>query len=342
MITNTPALNVVHRPPGGQAVLYQTENRYLGLLEKRFGQRFLDYRLAWAEAANRTKVDSFPLSLDLAVNSGCNLACLMCPLPSNPADRQYAPMDTGLYRNLMDQAKENFLPALTLGLASEPLLNPDIALLVTMADRAGIMDIRLGTNAQALTVATTDALIDSGLTRLEISIDSATSATYREIRRGGGLAQVERAIGYFLERRAKKNQELPLLRLSFLELPQNQHELVPFLDRWRNLADLISIQKPVWFPGSQLAEPVTLGQDQLDEPYGAGFCLQPWQRLALDRQGRAWPCCSWYGRSLLHISAVQMSISDIWQSKPMETLRASHLADRLPPACQKCAQSGAF
>jgi hypothetical protein len=335
-------LEVIHRPPGGQAILYQTENRYLSLLESRFGQPFVDYRKAWAQASARSKVGSFPLSLDLAVNSGCNLSCLMCPLPSLPQDRQYAPMAEGLYLDLMAQARAYSLPALTLGLASEPLLNPNLCRYIALADRAGIMDIRLGTNGQALNAFLIDSLLESGLTRLEISVDAARAETYRQIRPGGRLSQVEWAANYFLEQRAKKNIKLPLLRLSFLKLPQNNGELEPFLKKWQSQVDLISVQTPIWFPGSKLEQMPPKLSETTAPSQEDGYCLQPWQRLGLDRLGRVWPCCNWYGRELLSLSAQDLKISNIWQSESLNNLRKSHLSNNLPPLCRTCAQSGAF
>ncbi|MDR2367569.1 MAG: radical SAM protein [Deltaproteobacteria bacterium] len=344
-MSETHGLTLVHHPPGGQAVLYQAENRYVKSLEGRHGQRFSDYRARWAAASLRRDPGPFPLSLDLAINSGCGLSCLMCPLPGNPRDSGYAPMPERLYLRLMDQAREFSLPALTLGLASEPLLNPDAPRFAALAHRAGIMDIRLGTNAQALTPPMAMALIDSGLTRLEISIDAARPETYRSIRRGGELAKVERAIAFFLSERDKRNQKFPLLRLSFLTLPQNDGELEPFLERWGPVADLVCVQKPIWFPGTGLARPARPPAGPARppiEPDGTAFCAQPWQRLGLDRLGQAWPCCSWYGRDLLPENAADTPIADIWRSRALEGLREAHLAGRPPGPCQDCADSGAF
>jgi hypothetical protein len=252
----------------------------------------------------------------------------------------------------MAQAKEAALPALTLGLASEPLLNPKAPQYIAMAERANVMDIRLGTNGQALTAPLIEALLESGLTRLEISLDAFYPNTYGLIRRGGKLQPLEAAIDYFLNQRAKRSQALPLLRLSFLTLPQNQNELEPFLERWSDSADLISIQKPIWFPGSRLPKPTTKQNSGAGSDFGPGpnseppleksFCQQPWQRLGLDQEGRVWPCCNWYGRDLLGLSAQSASIAQIWQSPTLNALRQNHLADRLPAPCQACSEAGGF
>lgn len=325
------SLSEVHRDPTGQVSLYQTEDRYFRILEKRFGQRFLDYRQRWRETSERGDSGDFPLSLDLAINSGCQLSCLMCPLQSRPDRRRMRLMSPEVFERLMAQAEEYRLPALTLGLASEPLLNPLAATWTARAVKAGVMDIRLGSNGLALKEDLAKALIDSGLTRLELSVDAVRPETYRAIR-GGDLKGLERAIDGFLELRLAAGLETPLLRLSFLRLDINRDELDTFLSRWQGRADLISIQEPIWFPGSALPRPEKLGQAM------APVCAQSWQRLGVDYGGRVWPCCSWHGENLLPFNVNTQSVAAIWHSPEMHALRhaLSGSLEDIPSPCRQC------
>jgi MoaA/NifB/PqqE/SkfB family radical SAM enzyme len=318
-----------------------TNDRYQSLLAARFGQRFLDYRSNWALASERGQVGDFPLSLDIAINSGCQLSCLMCPLPSRPIERAYAPMKSHLFDALMDQAGDYHLPALTLGLASEPLLNPNLIQMIKKAAKASVMDIRLGTNGLGLNKKIIAGLIDSHLTRLEISVDALDRATYQTIRPGGDFNRLNQNIEIFLNLRSQRNCDFPLLRLSFLILPQNEKQLEPFLEKWSDSVDLISIQKPIWFPGSKLPKPIKNSFDQYGKNQNA-YCVQSWQRLGIDHLGRVWPCCSWYGQNLIDLSCQEKTISSIWRSVELEKLREDHLRGELPLSCQQCATYGAF
>ncbi|MDR1045055.1 MAG: radical SAM protein [Candidatus Adiutrix sp.] len=321
----------LHREPGGQVALYQSGDRYFSLLEKRFGRRFLDYRRRWAETSGRGRPGDFPLSLDLAINSGCQLHCLMCPLPGRPGSRRVRLMADSLYERLMSQAREHQLPALTLGLGSEPLLHPRAAELAAEAVRAGIMDIRLGSNGAKLDDDSSRALIDSGLTRLEISLDAARPGTYRAVR-GGNLEKLERSLDRFLELRQKAGLETPLLRLSFLKLDLNRGQLELFLKKWADKADLLAIQEAIWFPGSRLPRPSRPARPL------APVCGQSWQRLAVNHDGSLWPCCSWYGEGLLPFNAADISLASVWQSPAMNQLRRSLSgpASGYPPPCSGC------
>ena len=325
------ALNPVHEDPTGQVTLYQTEDRYQSLLTECFGGRFLDYRRQWRETSERGDHGDFPLSLDLAINSGCQLNCVMCPLKSFAGGRQVRLMEKRLFQRLMAQAEEHRLPALTLGLGSEPLLNPAAAQWVGLAVKAGIMDIRLGTNGLLLNAENAKALMDNGLTRLEVSVDAARPETYRAVR-GGDLEALERNIDQFLDLRVKAGLKMPLLRLSFLKLELNRDELEPFLNRWGSRVDMVSIQEPIWFPGSSLPRPKNPGRCL------ARQCSQPWQRLGITHDGRGWPCCSWHGDKLLSFSAEEMPLARIWTSQALDDLRnsLSRTEDLIPPPCRLC------
>lgn len=324
-------LEEVHLEPTGQVCLLQTESRYTDYMEKRFGERFKQYRRRWAETSGRGDWGDFPLSLDLGINSGCQMSCIMCPLPGRPAPEGPGLMAETLYLRLMDQAREYRLPALTLGLASEPLLHPRLPRWLELAGAAGIMDIRLGTNGQLLSPELSRCLVDSPLTRLEVSVDAVRPETYRAIR-GADLGRLEQAIETFCRIRAQAGSDGPLLRLSFLRLTLNKGEEDAFLRRWSGLADMISLQEPIWFPGSALARPVQAGRSQ------APVCAQSWQRLAVTWQGRVWPCCCWYGEELLNFQADAVPLADIWGSEAMQRLRAdlSGEEDEYPLPCTCC------
>jgi sulfatase maturation enzyme AslB (radical SAM superfamily) len=329
------SLSLVHQEPNGQVSLYQTEDRYHSLLFSRHGLTFSTYRQLWQKSALREILPPFPLSLDLAINTGCQLSCLMCPHPSRPDANKNKLMDFSLYQNILAQAKEHHLPSITYGLGGEPLLNPSLVTWIKMAEKAGIMDIRLGTNGLLLTPELTDKLLDSGLCRLEISIDAIDKKTYSQIRKGGDFDRLIQNINLFLEKRSRLGLTFPLLRLSFLKLSENDAQLEPFLTRWENLADMISIQNPIWFPGTRLKKPNKAIKNNISNQ----ICSQSWQRLGINYDGQLWPCCSWFGEKLLDLKASKISIFEAWNSELLQTLRTDHLNGTPPKSCQICLSS---
>jgi uncharacterized Fe-S cluster-containing radical SAM superfamily protein len=321
-------LKLITSEPSGQNSLWEEENRYTEVLTKLYGERFLNYRKLWGEREALADPGEFPLSLDLAINSGCQLSCVMCPQATTKTKTRL--MEKELIAKLLSEGEAYGLPAITVGLGSEPLLNPHAPDFLYRAYKAGVMDSRLGTNGLLLNADLIKKLLDTGLTRLEISVDAATSETYAKIRRQGDFSKLTQNIDLFLGLRAKARQPTPLLRLSFLKLPDNSHELNDFLARYRGLADLISLQNPIWFPETLLPEPSS--QDTQPVP-----CVQPWQRLGILEDGSLWPCCSWYGAQLLNdLNATTQTLHSVWHGQTLRELRESHRSLKLPPACSRC------
>jgi len=335
---------VLHQEPTGQVKILEFEPRYTKVMAAHFGGRFLEYRRSWDRAAAFEIRPEFPLSLDLEVNAACNLKCVMCVMGGtryvNPMAAEPV-MDPALYRRLMREAETMGLPAMTFGFLSEPLLRPDLEEMIRSARQAGVMDIRLGTNGTLLTAEMSRRLIEAGLTRLEVSLDALYPETYRRIRRGGRLETVVRHILAFLENRDKAGSDFPILRLSFLRLPDNYSELDDFLGFWQDKADLFSIQEPIFFEDA----PISKELEFVREPIGRNFrCPQPWQRLIVRSNGDVFPCCSIYGLAMKLGSAKTDSLARIWTTQEILDLADLHRDGRYwqNRHCRQCASRSAL
>ena len=327
-------MSLVHAPPDGQALLYERPGRYGAALEEIYGERFRRYRADWRSRGLGEDCGDFPLSLDFSINSGCQLNCVMCPLPAKFKHGRKNDIPLPLFRRLLSEGREHGLPAITLGLGSEPLLNRDLLTVLDISGRFGIMDIRLGTNGLLLTPGLTDSILDSPLTRLEVSVDAAGPESYLAVR-GGCYDSLVKKIELFLDKRERRLQTFPLLRLSFLVLEKNRGELDAFIELWKDRADMLSIQKPIWYPESRLPK------TDFPAVSGSRTCGQPWQRLSVLEDGAVWPCCSWYGESLMSGNLNVSSVNGLWQSHEMERLRDKLRNGNPPLPCLTCLNAGA-
>ena len=150
------------------------------LLAKKGGQRYWDYRKAWEKGMTLKEVPEFPLTIDFENLNHCNFACHHCmfsarhahpDLKNRVGDKM---MDFDLYKRAIDEGSEYGLPAITHGVQCEPLMHPDIVKKVAYADKKGVIDQRIGSNGSLLDTEMAEKLIDSGLSRLEISLDADT------------------------------------------------------------------------------------------------------------------------------------------------------------------------
>lgn len=308
------------------------------LLAGEIGPAYWEYRRLWDEARSFKTRLSFPLHVDYEMKFRCNLRCPMCLMSLPPerradygqAEKQLSPSQViELVRQGFDAGQR----AMGFGGLWEPLLEPELPQIVAEARRAGLVDIMFNTNGLMLTEKVGRALMDSGLTRLMISLDAATEKTYEQMRVGSDFKTVVANIENFLALRRRLGRTLPLVRLSFCRTAVNEHELEDFVERWRPTVDFFSIQaygrydsqSPPGFP-SEAAGFVP-----------AGRCAQPHKRLLVRHNGDVLPCCDASGASLVMGNIEGQSLSEIWQGRPLADLRRSLAGEaEMKDACTAC------
>ena len=131
--------------------------------------------------------------LRISVTDRCNLRCVYC-MPEH--GMTFLPSTELLS---FDEIARVATVARGLGVTSlrltggEPLVRHNLPTLVSRLSALGFDDISLTTNAMRL-AATASALVDAGLTRVNVSCDSLRAERFSAIRRRGDLARVLHAM----------------------------------------------------------------------------------------------------------------------------------------------------
>lgn len=183
--------------------------------------------------------DQYPLGSDgaavphmmvFALSNRCNLGCIMCnPALSSTLRRQagMAPL-TSPYGDEFFEDLEPLLGELKLAkfLGGEPFLAPEHHRVWKMLDALEQPPrIAVTTNGTVWT-DTVDWLTERFLVDVSVSVDAATPDTYSAVRRGGDLGVVHQNLERFSQRCAERGATL---HVSYCLMPQNAHELGPFL-----------------------------------------------------------------------------------------------------------------
>ena len=253
------------------------------------------------------------------------------------------------FKEVIDQGVENGLAAIRLNYINEPFIRKDIFDFIKYAKSKGILDIYLSTNGSLLTENIINNLLDSGLTRLQVSIDATTKKTFDKIRQGGDFNKVISNTLNFIRIREQKQKELPTLRVNFVKTKTNMHELDDFIDFWINKADCIGLQDLV-----SIVKP-----DKSDKNRGKYTCAQPFYHMTIRYDGSILPCCTFFGaklpisrlsnefsdtKNLNNIDLINLPIKDVketWESKDMKDLQQMHLEGRYydNDICRECVNS---
>ena len=301
--------------------IYKNEpNARLGQI---LGGKFVKYRGAWDKALTGNEIPNFPLDMSIDIIDNCNLSCTFCYRHHGMSSKNK--MSYKLFKKIIDECSCHSLPAVTFGFG-EPLMHPDIVRMVEYANISGVLDTIISTNGVLLTQAMSKSLIRNNLRKLHVSIDATTKETYKKVR-GYDLDKIEHNIHNFIKIRNEHGTQLPLLRVSFIHLAENKHELDLFIKKWVDVADYIDIQE--YFSTQNVDKLSNIKVEKFD-------CPNVNRGLNITVNGDIRACCSFYSKHLKLGNIDTTSICNIWHSKEVEAIRNSFKTKDYYLACRNC------
>lgn len=170
-------------------------------------------------------VSSTPRLLTIESTSRCNLRCVMCPHAIDAVDRPKN-LDEELTKKL-----EMFVrraDAIQLHGIGEPLASPAFWTLLDSLPIADLCESSINTNFTVLNDARLQRLVASNLKILNISLDAATSETYRKIR-GFDFDVVTKNISKFIEARNAAGKKTPEVHMNMTLMRANIEEAVDYV-----------------------------------------------------------------------------------------------------------------
>ena len=202
-------------------------------------------------------------NLRVSLTAACNYACTYCV----PDGKRLVAAQDELSADAMLRGVAYLIEAAGIErvriTGGEPLVSPKLDAFLRGVSQLGLADISLTSNAQLLT-RKLPLLLECGIRRLNISLDTLDAAAFRSIARGGDLATVldglqqARAAGLQLKvnmvplRGQNLDQVMPLLdyclergyELRFIELMRMGHlakDSNAFLQQFVSLQQLLSL-----------------------------------------------------------------------------------------------------
>ena len=167
----------------------------------------------------------YPSKLFVEVTTKCNLSCGMCVRQNSDGGITEGSMPVEIYDALVPAFPQ--LEALILNGIGESLLHPQLEAFIRRA-KARMPEgswVGFQTNGMLLNGPRAESLVDAGLDRICLSMDTVSPESFRAIRNGGEMSGVESALSA-LSRVRRGGQglrvgiELVLMRDNVRELPE--------------------------------------------------------------------------------------------------------------------------
>jgi len=296
-----------------------------------FGKDFKKYREDFNKTQNYSKtkfIPNFPITISLELINRCNLDCIMCDKEHHTKPLSKLSLDT--IKKILKESKENKMPSILLGLSSETLIYDKVCETLDLIKEANILDVFFGTNGVLLNDKIIKSIIKNKVSRVEISLDAATPETYKKVRGHDFLELIEKNIEKLLDYKKKYNSKLPMIRLSFVVMDINKHEIQQFIDKWEDKIDYIDFQRCMDF--SKVNEKIDVDLNKVKD----SFCSYPFYNLNIYANGDVCPCCSPYGQNFIIGNIHKESLKEIWEGDKIKRLRQQIASKTFNPMCKKC------
>ncbi len=301
----------------------------------------------------------------------CQLRCPECPVgQASGHPRKPAFLSEAVWQRVLSEVAP-YAHTIQFYFQGEPLLFPNLPRTISEAHALGLHTI-VSTNAQALTPSMADALVESGLSRIIVSMDGLSDASYSAYRRGGSLSQTRNALRWLREAKQRHRSRITI-ELQCLYLRTNEHEWSALRCTYRALgADCLTMKTAQLYdyahghplmPSRARYSRYVRGSDGLYHRRESLFrtllwrrlfalypCWRLWSGCVITTDGEVLPCC--YDKDHAHSygNLLHSSLADCFHAGSLPFRRAVLRSPRavlgsgaskspdstLPAICQSC------
>jgi radical SAM protein with 4Fe4S-binding SPASM domain len=268
----------------------------------------------------------FPKYLQVETMNKCNLKCTMCPITLGENKRPN--MDFELYEKIIAECGKYSSEIEMFGpyLLNEPLLDQSLPEKIKLAKKNGLTTY-IATNGTLLSTKNINALFDSGLNQLVISVDSIVPEVQEKIRVGTNFDSLLKNLENLFELKKERNDS-PLIIMRQLSFSENKTEHDNYVDYWiKKGADSVVIDiAHNW--GGKFSEINS-------ELVGMNICKQLWEMFVIQSDGNVCLCCLDSAGEFSLGNVKDQSIYDIWHGKKFNLIRKQFLEKQLDK-CRNC------
>lgn len=257
-----------------------------------------------------------PQAVNFEITAACDARCIHCP--RNRMDRPMKPMAFELFKKMVDEAAALKVPELIPNGYGELLMLPELSkYLEYISAQSHKFRISINTNGNRMFDDKIELFFKHNIYLLNIIIDGATKETAESIRINLSTEQIERNIHRLLALRRERNLKFPKIRVGMVVLPQNEHEVQQFIDKWTGVADYVGmsgfsnrlggVSAPALHPGEMVQT-----------------CVLPFKELNIWADGKVVLCCQDWNEEHVVGDLNTESLLAIWQGALLKHARKLH------------------
>lgn len=290
-----------------------------------------------------------PMTVSIEPTTACNLRCPECPSGLRAFSRDTGNLKTDFFRQTIDQLYRRLM-YLIFYFQGEPYINPGFLDMVKYASDKGIYTIT-STNGHFLNEVNARKTIESGLSRLIISVDGTTQETYQMYRKAGDLNTVLEGARRIVKWKKELKSATPHVIFQFLVVKPNEHQIPDIYQLAKAIGvDEVKLKTAQIYDYEQGNELIPDNDRysryarQSDGTYRIknqllNHCWKLWHACVITWDGIVVPCCFDKDASHRLGDLRQQSFKDIWHNEQYRLFRTQLLKGRDQiDICRNCTE----
>lgn len=279
-----------------------------------------------------------PVTISFEPTTACNLRCPECPSGLRAFSRPTGNLKEDFFRKVIDEMHTDLM-YLIFYFQGEPYINPSFLDMVNYAHKKKIYTIT-STNGHFLNDANARKTIESGLSRIIISVDGTTQEVYEQYRKEGKLSNVLQGARNLVKWKKELHSPTPHIIFQFLVVKPNEHQ-IPDIYR---LAKEIGVDE-VKLKTAQIYDYAS-GNDLIpDNPKYSRYrknsngsyslrhelvnrCWRLWHSCVITWDGKVVPCCFDKDATFRLGDLRENTFEEIWHNEHYQTFRRDLLKGR--------------
>tara|TARA_X000000950_G_scaffold204068_1_gene245645 strand:- start:1261 stop:2427 length:1167 start_codon:yes stop_codon:yes gene_type:complete len=293
--------------------------------------KYINFRFFFEQVSLKKIETDYPPYLLIEPVSTCNLRCPFCFQTDKTFTKKpfMGTMKLDLFKNIIDQANELGVGAITIASRGEPTLHKDLGQMLKYAkSKENIFEVKLNTNATKLTEDLCNQIFESEVNQIVISADHYEKKTFEELRKNSNFETIVKNVKLLFETRKKFKNPLTEIRVSGIDYYKSTNKNI-FHDFWIKISDEVTI-------GNALERWDTYNNkihQNINDP-----CENLWDRMYIWFDGKVNPCDADYKSYLSYGNVNEFSIKKLWNNKMIKNIRNKHSTNqrnKIDP-CNKC------
>lgn len=251
----------------------------------------------------------------------CGAKCIMCP--RDEYERDWSHMPTDLFKETMNQAVDLGVVSLDLCGFGDSFLDPKLdEKLDYVKTKHPSIKIYSSTTAHALQGKNFD-LVCKYFDTIRISNYGFSKESYEAVH-GGGL-KYERILENMLRLLERPLSQRPYTMVSFLILPENEHEMDQWRKYWEPRADEIAIWRPHNYGGDVQTDNIAFHSSSRQKKEEQRSCGRPFKGNPFVRtNGDVSVCCFDFNHQLVVGNVKEQSLLDVLSGDKINHVRKTH------------------